>query len=89
MGATLLLVALRPLGWAPARVVVLFLAGGAASLAAPNARSALLAGALLTGASLVHLAVRSARAGSRLTGREEQVVAVTHLGTPDPGVRRR
>ncbi len=62
-GTAALLIALRPAGWAPAWVLVAFLAGGAVPLVGASARPALLAGALLTGAALASIAVRVVRPG--------------------------
>lgn len=61
VGAVLLLLAMRPTGWAPTWVLVAFLAGGVVSLAAPNERLALLAGAVLTGLPLAFIAFRAVR----------------------------
>jgi len=63
-GTTALLIALRPAGWAPVWVLVAFVAGGAASLVGANARPAVVAGALLTGAALAYVAARVVRPGS-------------------------
>lgn len=62
-GATALLVAVRPAGWAPTWVLVAFLAGGVASLVGATARLGLLAGALLTAVALSYVAVKVARSG--------------------------
>lgn len=63
VGTTALLIALRPAGWAPVRVLVAFLAGGIASLVGADARLGLFGGALLTGAALASVAVRVRRSG--------------------------
>ena len=65
VGAVLLLIALRPTGWAPTWVLVSFLAGGVASSAAPNERLALLVGAVLTGLPLAFIASRAVREPAR------------------------
>lgn len=62
-GATALLLALRPPGWAPTWVLVAFLAGGVASLAGANVRAGLVAGALLVGSALGYIALQVARSG--------------------------
>lgn len=62
-GTTVLLLALRPAGWAPLWVLVAFLVGGVVGLVGANFRPAVLVGALLVGAALAYIGAQVVRSG--------------------------